>query len=290
MTEGTNIPVRRLWWGFCRRSGYGGLSAEVAVGGGLILALVLFSWIGPLLDSAHPRAIHAHHILAQPALAFWLGTDDLGRDLLARMMRGGQPTLAAGFLGALIAVLVGASYGLLSALGPRWLDRLLMRLLDAVLAIPTLVLMIFFAAIIPLNITSLILLLGLVAWPALARLVRNEALAHAHRDYVLAARQFGASRFYIARVHLLRAMLPVLAVNATFLVADLILALSGLSFLGLGIQPPHASWGGILDQGARLAVAGAWWLIVFPGAAIFLAILAMNMLGQGLLARWEGRS
>ena len=161
-----------------------------------------------------------------------------------------------------------------------------MRLLDALLAIPTLVLMIFFSALIPLTIANLILLLGLVSWPGLARLVRNEALAHSQTDYVRAARQFGGGSFYIARVHILRAIVPMLVVNATFLVADLILALSGLSFLGLGIQPPHSSWGGLLNQGAQLALVGPWWLIVFPGLTIFLAILAMNLLGQGLLARF----
>ena len=258
---------------------------------GLLLFLILlaFSWLGPVIYPVAAATIHPHHLLAPPSRQFLLGTDDLGRDLLARLMKGGQPTLEAGFLGTLVALAIGAPYGLLAALGPRWLGQVLMRLLDTLLAIPTLVLMIFFTALIPLTIANLILLLGLVSWPGLARLVRNEALAHSHKDYVQAARQFGASPFYIARVHIARAILPVLVVNATFLVADLILALSGLSFLGLGIQPPHASWGGLLNQGAQLSLVGPWWLIVFPGLAIFLAILAMNLLGQGWLARLGDR-
>ena len=255
---------------------------------GLLLFMILLalSWIGPLLYPVSAQAIHPHHILAPPSLRFPLGTDDLGRDLLARLMRGGQPTLEAGFLGTLVALAIGTPYGLLAALGPRGLGQVLMRLLDVLLAIPTLILMIFFSALIPLTIANLILLLGLVSWPGLARLVRNEALAHSRKDYIFAARQFGAGSFYIARVHIARAILPMLVVNATFLVADLILALSGLSFLGLGIQPPHSSWGGLLNQGAQLALIGPWWLIVFPGLTIFLAILAMNLLGQGLLARF----
>ncbi|MEJ2654774.1 MAG: ABC transporter permease [Acidihalobacter sp.] len=232
---------------------------------GVFAALLLFSW------------------------KFLLGTDNLGRDMLARMMAGGQATLQVGLLGSLIAMCAGIVYGMFSAMSPGWLDKILMRLLDAVLAIPTLVLMIFFAAIMPLNTLSLVLLLGLVSWPGLARIVRNEALAYRERDYILAARQFGASSLYVARSHMLRAMLPILIVNATFMVADVILALAGLSFLGLGIQPPRASWGGLLNEGVQQVFLGSWWLIVFPGLAIFAAIVAMNLIGQGLLARLEGR-
>ena len=275
------FPRRRRW--------PAALEARADIGGGILFfALCLFSWIGPLLYPHNPLAIHAHHILAAPDARFPLGTDALGRNVAARLMRGGQATLAISLWASAIGLLAGLLYGLTAGLGPAWLDHLLMRLLDALLAIPTLILLIFFAAIVPLNEVSLALLLGLVAWPPIARLVRNEAFAARERDYVRAARQFGAGRLYIARVHILRAMLPLVIVNATFLMADMILGLSGLSFLGLGIQPPHASWGGLLNSGAGLAVIGSWWLIVFPGLAIFLAILAMNMLGQGLLARLNG--
>lgn len=256
---------------------------------GLFALLMLFSWLGPVLYPASPLAIHANHLLLAPSWQYPFGTDNLGRNMLARMMDGGKATLEVGLLGSIIAISLGIIYGMIAAMSPRWLDKVLMRLLDALLALPGIVLMIFFAAIIPLNTLSLILVLGCLSWPGLARIVRNEALAYKERDYVLAARQFGASTFYIARTHLLRSMLPILIVNATFMVADLILALSGLSFLGLGIQPPHASWGGLLNDGLQLVIIGPWWLIVFPGVAIFLAIVAMNVLGQGLLARLEGR-
>ncbi|MBU2754087.1 ABC transporter permease [Acidithiobacillus sp. CV18-2] len=256
---------------------------------GLFALLILFSWLGPVLYTASPLTIHANHLLVAPCWQYPFGTDDLGRNMLARMMDGGKATLEVGLLGSVIAMFLGILYGMSAAMSPRWLDKVLMRLLDALLALPGIVLMIFFAAIVPLNTTSLILVLGCLSWPGLARIVRNEALAYKERDYVLAARQFGASSFYVARTHLMRSMLPILIVNATFMVADLILALSGLSFLGLGIQPPHASWGGLLNDGLQLVIVGPWWLIVFPGVAIFLAIVAMNVLGQGLLARLEGR-
>lgn len=256
---------------------------------GIFVFLMFFSWLGPVLYPASPLAIHANHLLLSPSWQYPFGTDNLGRNMLARMMDGGQATLEVGLLGSAIAIFLGILFGMLAAMSPRWLDKVLMRLLDAILALPSIVLMIFFAAIIPLNTLSLVLVLGALSWPGLARIVRNEALAYKEKDYVLAARQFGASTFYIARTHLMRSMLPILIVNTTFMVADLILALSGLSFLGLGIQPPHASWGGLLNDGLQLVIIGPWWLIVFPGIAIFLAIVAMNVLGQGLLARLEGR-
>ncbi|MHB1512713.1 MAG: ABC transporter permease [Acidiferrobacter sp.] len=260
------------------------------LGAALMLALAVFSWVGPTLYPHDALAIHARHILSAPDAHFPLGTDALGRDVLARLMRGGQATLAIAFWASALGLVAGLAYGMVAGLGPVWIDRVLMRLLDTLLAIPTLVLMIFFAAIVPLDKTGLATLLGLVSWPGIARLARNETLAARDRDYVRAARQVGAGHFYIAHTHILRAMLPLVIVNATFLMADMILGLSGLSFLGLGIQPPHASWGGLLNTGAGLAVIGSWWLIVFPGLAIFLAILAMNMLGQGLLTRLNGEA
>lgn len=261
----------------------------VRYGLGIFLVLLLFSMLGGFVYTKSPLAIQENLLYSPPSWAAPLGTDNLGRDLLARMIHGGQSTLIAALLGSFVALFIGLVYGMSAALGPKWLDKALMRLLDALLAVPTLVLMIFFASIVRLDTLGLIIMLGLVSWPGLARIIRNEALAYRERDYVLAARQFGASTFYIARTHLLRAMLPILIVNATFLVADIVLALAGLTFLGLGIQPPYASWGGLLNDGSQMVILGCWWLILFPGLAIFAVILAMNMLGQGLLARLEGR-
>ena len=169
----------------------GGAAGERA-GIALFLALVVFSWAGPWLYPHDPLAIHARHILTAPGARFPLGTDALGRNVLARLMRGGQATLAISLWASVIGLLAGLLYGMTAGLGPSWLDRALMRLLDTLLAIPTLVLMIFFAAIVPLNEANLAPLLGLVAWPGIARLARNEALAARERDYVRAARQFGA--------------------------------------------------------------------------------------------------
>jgi peptide/nickel transport system permease protein len=242
----------------------------------------------PFVYPVDPFAIHPDHALEAPSWMFPLGTDELGRDELALMLSGGFATLIVALPSAVVSFVVGVAYGLAAGLGPAWLDRVLMRLLDAVLALPSLIILIFFASLVTLDDTSLILLLGLIAWPPLARLVRNETIAQRGRDFVLATEQLGASRVYIARVHLIRVMAPVLVVNGTFLVGDSVFAISGLSFLGLGVQPPQVSWGSMLESALDIVALDPWWLILPPGLLIFGSLLAASLTGQGLLARYGG--
>lgn len=263
--------------------------ATLAAGFTLAGFVLCLSFVGPFLYGVDPFAIDPDHALQSPSLAFPLGTDALGRDGMALLFSGGFATLAVSLPAAALAFLLGASYGLLSGLGPPWLDRLMMRLLDAILALPSLIVLLFFASLVTLGDGSLILLLGCISWPALARLVRNETLAQKSREFVLASEQFGASKFYVARRHLLRVMAPILVVNATFMVGDTIFALSALSFLGLGVQPPQVSWGSLLETGLDIIALNPWWMILPPGIAIFSALLAASLIGQGLLGRW-GRS
>lgn len=251
-------------------------------------AILFIGFIAPFIDPVDPFAIHPAHTLEPPSWAFPLGTDPLGRDELALLLSGGFATLIVSLPAAMLAFVVGIAYGLAAGLGPAWLDRVLMRLLDAVLALPSLIILLFFASLMNLNNVSLILLLGLVNWPPLARLVRNETMAQKGRDFVLAAEQFGAGRFYVARMHLLRVMAPILVVNGTFMVGDSIFALSSLSFLGLGVQPPQVSWGSLLETGLDIIALNPWWMILPPGLVVFAALLAASLTGQGLLARWGG--
>jgi peptide/nickel transport system permease protein len=261
--------------------------ASLVAGLGLAVAVCAFSLLGPFLYHGSAYAIHGHHTLAPPSAAFPLGTDQIGRDELARLIAGGYATLVVAIPSAAIAFAVGLIYGLGAALGPTWVDRVLMRLLDAILALPGLVILIFFSALFTPSNLALILLLGLTSWPGLARLVRNEAIAQRSRDFVLATRQFGGGTWYVARQHILRVIAPILVVNATFLMGDSVLALSGLSFLGLGVQPPFTSWGTLLQEGLDLIALDPWWMIVPAGVMIFAAILSANLIGQGLLARFE---
>jgi peptide/nickel transport system permease protein len=264
------------------------LSGRATLTSGLTLtvAILLIGFIAPFLYSADPYAIHPAHALEPPSWAFPFGTDALGRNELALLLAGGFATLIVGLPAALLAFAVGVAYGLAAGLAPSWLDRVMMRLLDALLALPSLIVLLFFAALVSLNDTSLILLLGLISWPGLARLVRNETRAQRGRDFVLAAEQSGAGRLYIARVHLLRVMAPVLVVNGTFMVGDSIFALSALSFLGLGVQPPQVSWGSLLQSALDIIALDPWWLILPPGLLVFAALLAASLTGQGLLRRW----
>jgi peptide/nickel transport system permease protein len=266
-----------------------GANPALILGAALWAFILLTSLIGPFVYRPNPYVLHMDAVLQPPSLAFPLGTDDLGRDALARLLSGGFSTLIVALPSALLIFLVGAFYGLVSGLGPRWLDRLLMRLLDAVLALPSLVVLIFFASLVRLTDITLILLLGFISWPGLARLVRNEAIAQRDRDFVQATRQLGASTWYIARVHLLRVIAPLLVVNGTLLVGDSIFLLSALSFLGLGVQPPYTSWGGLIEASLALLRLNPWWLILPPGLMVFASLLAASLLGQGLLARWDAK-
>jgi peptide/nickel transport system permease protein len=278
----TGMPAAPLgrWLGWL--TGDATLAAGIIVG----VLILLIGFVAPVVYMVDPYAINPTHSLQAPNGAFVLGTDELGRDELALLFAGGFNTLVVALPAALLAFVVGVAYGMASGLAPAWVDRLLMRLLDAFLALPSLIVLIFFASLTVLNNTNLILLLGFISWPGLARLVRNEAIAQRGRDFVLSAEQMGAGRFYVARVHLIRIMAPVLVVNGTFMVGDSIFALSALSFLGLGVQPPKASWGSLLESALDIIALDPWWLIVPPGLMIFGSLLAASLTGQGLLKRW----
>lgn len=221
-------------------------------------------WIDPAL------------VLRAPGWAHPLGTDALGRDELSRLLSGGRATLEVAVPGAFLAFVLGVLYGLVAGLGPNWLDRVMMRVLDAVLALPALVLMISLAALVELNTLMLAGVIGIVGWPSLARLARSETRALLSREYILVSQQMGAGGWHLARTHLLPALAPLLAVNASLLVGDAILGASSLSFLGLGVPPPQTSWGGLIAEGLALVPLHAWWLILPAGAMTAFSVYATS--------------
>jgi peptide/nickel transport system permease protein len=259
----------------------------ISAGFCLILAIVLFTFPGALIYSTNPLTVDFIHQTQAPSAAHLLGTDQLGRDELARLITGGQASLYIGFAASLVAIALGLLYGLSAGLGPKIADTLLMRLLDALLAVPTVVILIFLTSLYRLNDVILILLLGFTSWPRTARVVRNETFAARSRDFVTASRQFGAGTVWIARNHVMRVILPVLMVNFVFLIADNIIALSFLSFLGLGVQPPAPSWGNLLNDGLQNIFSNAWWLIYPPGLMVFLTVVGVNLIGEGVVSGME---
>ncbi len=242
----------------------------------------MFCCLGPLAWHTAPDALDANATLAAPTWAHPAGTDILGRDQLARLMAGGAETMLVAVPAALLAVLLGVAYGLLAGFAPVWLGRVLMCLLDALLALPSLVILLCGASVLPLGRVSVCGLIAVTAWFSLARLVRTEIVALRDRDFAHAARQLGAGPWHMARVHYVPNIGRLIAVNSALILGDAILSLSSLSFLGLGVPPPAASWGSMLQSGLGLIDLGAWWLILPPGMLIAATLCAASGVGAAI--------
>ncbi|MBI4574560.1 MAG: ABC transporter permease [candidate division NC10 bacterium] len=250
-------------------------------GGAVVLVLSLAALLAQWLAPYDPSAYDVKQILLAPSFAHWLGTDQIGRDVLSRMLYGARISMAVGFVSVGIAVVVGTVIGSVAAYYGGRVDELLMRFVDLMLNFPRLFLLLTLIALLRPSIWIIMAVIGLTGWMGLARLVRGEILSLKEREFVLSARALGALDRRIMFRHILpNALVPVL-VSATLGVAGAILAESGLSFLGLGVQPPTPSWGNILNEG-RANIEIAWWLSVFPGMAILVTVLAYNLLGEGL--------
>ncbi len=247
----------------------------------VVLVLVAVALLAPLVAPDDPNRIDVDAILLPPGPDHLFGTDELGRDVLSRMIYGARVSLEVGIVSAGIATLVGVLLGALAGYYGGWVEALIMRFVDIMLCFPTFFLILAVIAMLEPNILNIMAVIGLTSWMGVARLVRAEFLSLKERDYVTAARSLGAGDLRIIFRHILpNAMAPVL-VAATLGVAGAILTESGLSFLGLGVQPPLASWGNILSQG-KANIEIAWWLSLFPGLAILVTVLAYNLLGEGI--------
>ncbi|HEY5546214.1 MAG TPA: ABC transporter permease [Gemmatimonadaceae bacterium] len=254
------------------------------VAGILILVTVLAPWIAPQA----PDAIDLAGRRAPPSTAHWFGTDDLGRDLLARVLFGARVSLAIGVLAAVLTVALGAGVGTVAGWTGRWVDALLMRVADAILAVPRLPLLMIGSVILRPGVALLILLVAAVSWMETARVVRAEVRSLATRGFVEAARAVGAGALLSMWRHILPNVLPILVVATTLAVGRSILLESALSFFGVGVQPPTASWGNMLYQ-AQATMATEPWLALFPGVAILISVVTVNALGEGLDVRRSGQ-
>lgn len=219
---------------------------------------------------------------------FVLGTDRFGRDLAARLLAGARVSLGVGLAALALALTVGIAAGSLAALGGRAVDQIVMRGADALLAFPRLFLALAAAALLGPGLATVVTILGVTGWMGVARLVRAEILAAQEREWALAARASGLSPWRIYFRHLLPNSLSPVLVDAALRLGDTILVEASLSFLGLGIQPPRASWGSLVADG-RDVLGSAWWIAAFPGAAVAIAVLAFNLVGEGLRDRMDPR-
>jgi peptide/nickel transport system permease protein len=272
--ETIESPMRRALRRLRRR--------KAAVAGLVGIAIfVILAVFAPLIAPYDPAAQSWTSVRKAPSWVYWLGTDDVGRDVLSRVIYGARASLLAGVISVAIALTVGVPLGLLSGYVGGWIDAVLSRITDAMLAVPALILAIALAAFLGPSLTNAMIAIGVVTTPIFIRLTRGQVMAVKVEDYVEAARAIGNPRWRIAVFHILPNILPALLVQTTLSIAAAIIAEAALSFLGLGQQPPAPSWGSMLNSAQRF-LTNAPWMAVWPGLAIFLTVLSFNIVGDGL--------
>jgi len=265
----------RSFWRALRRN-------QLALAGGVVVVFVaVLALLAPVIAPMDPNRPDVKKILESPSGRHPLGTDQLGRDVLSRMLYGARVSLAVGFVSVGIATVIGIALGSVAGYHGGTIDAMVMRLVDLMLVFPRFFLLLAVLGFLRPSIWTIMAVIGLTGWMSVARLVRAEFLSLREREFVLWSQSIGASAFRIIWRHILpNAIAPVL-VAITLGIPAAILAESGLSFLGLGVQPPHATWGNILSEG-KDAIEIGWWLSVYPGLAILVTVLSYNLLGEGI--------
>jgi peptide/nickel transport system permease protein len=247
----------------------------------VIAAFILLAVLAPLIAPYDPVATSWTLVRKPPSWLHWFGTDDLGRDILTRVLYGARASLVAGAISVGIALGIGVPFGLLSGYRGGFVDALISRITDAMLACPFLILAIALAAFLGPSLGNAMIAIGITTTPIFVRLTRAQTMNVKVEDYVEAARAMGNPRWRIALFHILPNILPALLVQATLSIAAAIIAEAALSFLGLGQQPPAPSWGSMLNAAQRFLTTAPW-MALWPGLAIFLVVLSFNLVGDGL--------
>ncbi len=274
--------AHRLWRRLKKRK-------SAMVGLFVVTFVILIAVLAPLIAPYEPAAQTWTAVRQAPSAAHWFGTDELGRDLLSRIIFGARASLSAGLISVAIAMAVGVPLGLISGYAGGLVDTLISRFTDAMLACPFLILAIALAAFLGPSLTNAMIAIGITATPLFIRLTRGQVLSVKAEDYVDAARAIGNPHRRIAFRHILPNVLPQILVQATLTIATAIIAEASMSFLGLGQQPPAPSWGSMLNSAQRFLV-NAPWMAVWPGMAIFVTVLSFNLLGDGLRDALDPRS
>lgn len=287
VVEGGEIQVSGSAW---KLAAYVFLENKLAlVGLGYVVLMFLFCFVGPFIWRTNQINTDITQITQPPNGAHPLGTDIVGKDVLGQLMVGGQTSLEIGMAAAAIAIVIGVLWGAIAGFVGGWVDQLMMRIVDSLLAIPTLFLLLVLAAMYPASLLMLIIIVGLVAWLVPARLIRGETLSLRTREYVDAVRVMGGSSARIVLRHIIPNTIGTIMVNATFQVADAILLVATLSYLGLGVPPPSTNWGDMLSDGVSYTYAGYWWLIFPAGIAIVTTVVAFNLIGDAMRDAFEVR-
>jgi len=255
---------------------------RMLVGGVIVFGWLFVAAFAPFIAPYDPIKVDVANSLLSPSFTHWLGTDDLGRDVLSRVMWGSRVSLSVGLISVSIGLLVGTSLGLAAGYIGGTFDLLIMRFVDALLAFPALILAIAITSALGPQIQNAMIAIGIVAIPAYARLTRGQVLAVRQREFIVAARTIGAPPLRIVLRHIFPNVMNALIVQATLSTAFAILAEAALSFLGLGPQPPYPSWGQDINYSQRYLANLKWWMSVGPGLAIFTAVFAFNFLGDAL--------
>src|SRR5262247_766102 len=282
ISDELETPARRALRRLFKRKG-------AVVGLAVIAAFAVIAVFAPLVSPYDPIATSWSLVRKAPSAQHWFGTDDLGRDILARVIYGARASLMAGAISVGIALAIGVPFGLVAGYRGGFIDALISRITDAMLACPFLILAIALAAFLGPSLGNAMIAIGISATPIFIRLTRGQVMSVKVEDYVEAARAVGNPPWRVALVHILPNVLPALLVQATLSIAAAIIAEASLSFLGLGQQPPAPSWGSMLNSAQRFLV-NAPWMAVWPGLAIFLAVLAFNLVGDGLRDALDPRS
>jgi peptide/nickel transport system permease protein len=258
-------------------------------GAAVLLFMVLFSFLGPVFYHTNQVTTSLSQVARPPGGTHLLGTDESGYDVLGRLMVAGQSTLEVGFAAAIIASFVGTAWGAIAGFVGGWVDGIMMRILDAVLAVPPVLFILVAAAIFTPTTPVVIMIIAVVSWLITARLVRGECLSLREREYMAAARVGGATTSRMIIRHLVPNLIDIIVVQTTIEMANAILLLAALSFLGLGPPLPSTNWGNMLSQGLSFIYDGYWWLIYPAGIAIVLTVVGLNLVGDAIRYAFDVR-
>lgn len=253
----------------------------IRVAGGFLLLVVILGVAAPLLPLKDPEASDLYAVRESPSSQYWLGADEIGRDVLSRLVYGARVSMLVGVIAIFVAFIIGVPLGLLGGFFGGLIDGIAMRFVDVLMSVPPLLLAIAMAATLGAGFVNAMIAIGIILSPVYARLVRSEVLAARDLEYVIAARSVGAGSMRLVIRHIFPAALPALIVQSSLALGFAILTEAALSFLGLGVQPPTPSWGSMLRAGYPF-IQSASWMVLAPGIAIFLAVLAFNVVGDAL--------